>query len=145
MHKWLIHVIAHQVSIGSHHRILFTQQVPQESIHGKLTLPHECFVRFKLVDEVLGLRDVIERVNDLVQSRIPLLIVQESDDLLRSQVGFVLGSPDLFFPPSTTFLFLFFTRILPRKLSGLGRTTPISSGNPSTESISSASPRIVRQ
>lgn len=57
------------------------------------TFPHECFVGFELVDEILGPWDVIEWVNDLIQSRVPLLIVQESDDLLRSQVGFVLGSP----------------------------------------------------
>ena len=46
-----------------------------------------------LVDDLLGLLDGGEGVEDLVQARVPLLVVEELGELLHRQVRLLLRSP----------------------------------------------------
>lgn len=93
MRQRLIHVHVDIQTIQKHRSILIRHQVSNEAILREV-LRIACIFRYFVgVNDLQGALFIIKRVQNLVESRIALLLIQEVDELLDVDlIGFSLSS-----------------------------------------------------
>lgn len=93
MTQRLIHVLVAIVAVQEHGRVLVREQKPEEPVAGHFALGDVGLVRLVLGDDLLGPVLVKVREQDLVQTRVPLFLVEELQQPLSGQV-LLLARPE---------------------------------------------------